>query len=1658
MTSPNDFLGSLGDALNNQFQNSDSKNRAIDIALNGNSKYYGTLGDFSNNFDQHADRSYTEEGSFRTNYYDPKPKHLDILMQDPDITVLVKKRAFASLAENFRTDLMDEQETLFLRATKALLQNKCKQISAYEKLAKISVITTDIGRVDYNLLPIIFSATDELSQLTGSVQGFVGTQGSINDSLTKFKQIVDRVREIVAFSQNNYYTTWLTNVPDNFTSNFIGGTGVIEFTNVTSLSTTTSIKFGGGNFSLNFYDPYELMLITNLDIEQALNDATNRFYSNSYQKFGITALDQTIAQQKQLLNQARASRQVNTISFNIAPDPYLGQKVFAIIDNIGYNIIFNPGGIGLNGSIDPSALQGSEALGNQGLSPNEVSLFNGIVAMLYTQIGQVSTTRRQSISDNQDPKKYLNAIRKKLRLHYGNKLLIQPMDNVHIYISSKKRKDHKLIGGFQSSFAVQGFLQGLGNSIQDIKDTFAIDENYVQEKSIFVGNDFPNWLWLILRNQFISNTNGAHVFSGIVEEATSNYSGGVFTVSASGSDNSGYFNYGVVNFKPSVDVYNGSLYDPLTPFKLEFDSTTGAVKYPASGPSGSPSVPELLDENKGLFSSAFVKNKNGLLAGIVPSEATFSSQDADRLKNNSVRRVFYDPDGMVYRWKEGIATLVLFGDSYEPNPINTTPPSILSEPFAGQDIVNCLSLLITGEAYNFATFYKAAIQYDTFKRDPATNQTPSSSYFKGLQAQLKTKNAIYGDFIPFKRLVVDDASFTKMQNNQLTAIQFDADLQDLIKKRASLSDQLAAFGKTTANSLVSAQDLSLQAALNGLDQQIQAKVTAINTQLNSTNSPISLIGNDPSYDYDTSDVNSSGSKTRLDSVSRRELRRKLDFQLRRLAWKVRANEDVNYLVVDDTYDKDYDIQAFIKTPMNPEIFKSEYITVADKIRNVAEVTGGMEVFANTQGHIEVRNPKYNRMPSSVFYKMLYMKNDTGVQIFPQFLEDLYTNQIDALYTNIEVLEDEIRLYCLALGYVDDTSCASFINSQSTSGGTAGGFQFLSNANTGTITGNALNILLQSQPDTLLSVLQQQSSVAGISTVATASLVQSTVIPPGNPNSPRQFANLSTIQNIAGESTRQQTIVSRLQGKTGQTFDLSQLFGNTVSSTFNLSTLSSVDLLQIVNGISQRITQRQNAIKQASGAIKNVQEGMLLFSGGAGVGDTSTANPSLMPSLYNSRSIPQVFEHMIEDESYDDLGPGSARRYVIRNHDIIRYNISEKRPDFTSVEVSGRLGDQFIENNQLPSDLNVFKSGNALVTAAAVDYDMWRMYGMQLPTAIDAPWISDPDTQCAPYAVSLLNKSRKEILRGSIEIIGNEYQQPGEVIYLENRDLLFYVESVSHSFSYGKGFTTSMNITYGHNAGEYIPTFLDVIGKILYKNKDIPNYVHKRQNNVFNQEHLGTIVGNVSSTDNSSVASSSATSSVPFGTSSQASSVSSNASDSSNSSNTTMDDIVNGPYGEANRLALQTIIDQAGATLSVTGTGMTPTLEIRIYYNSAVSSFSSANNYAQQLQTSVLNYLTGANQLQDNSKPTGDPSSSQNSLQAFKSQIVALPVDSNPTQQGEFRYPSAKAFYFARKVVDTKSPVSTDLESQQEIDNVIYNYIVDCWIVFQPTVNSNNNQG
>lgn len=195
--------------------------------------------------------------------------------------------------------------------------------------------------------------------------------------------------------------------------------------------------------------------------------------------------------------------------------------------------------------------------------------------------------------------KTYNYARRKLHFNFSGHLIIQPMDVVHVYMGSKSKYDSVVLNGLSQMFSGCGILQNINNIADEFSDPFntlfnpSAGISIAAEKSIYVGPEFPNYLWSLVRTQFVTEIEGTHVFAGLVESAVDNWSNGRFSVEISGKDNTAYFDLGKVNFNPGVDAFNGLMFDPLTPFKSNFDSVST---------NNSPKTLELLDENKYLLS------------------------------------------------------------------------------------------------------------------------------------------------------------------------------------------------------------------------------------------------------------------------------------------------------------------------------------------------------------------------------------------------------------------------------------------------------------------------------------------------------------------------------------------------------------------------------------------------------------------------------------------------------------------------------------------------------------------------------------------------------------------------------------------------------------------------------------------------------------------------------------------------------------------------------------------------------------------------------------------------------------------------------------------------------------------------------------------------
>ena len=1673
------FLDALKDQISNQFSLGENTTHTLDSVIDGQQKKYGSLGDYARKFDSSAERRYIEEGYLRRDPFNTDSKKFEILVQEPSATVFVKKRMFSSVAENFRPDYMDKDEFLYYKATKILFANKCRQIAAMEKLSKIQKITSTIGEVDNQLIPLVITLADTVREGLSRSNAF-GSSGG-NGGSSDFNSVIDRLRKIYGMNTANNYTSWITDTSNIFNIQHGAGTGVIEITNFSQLNTTTTVDIAQpGSFSLKIMDPYEFMLITEYDIERAIADASNSFYNHQSFQFGLQSANDVINNAQNQFNQARRARGASQITFKVNPDTLLGKRVTAIIDRTGTELVFNydsTGGTGFPGlggagggvSVSDEYLKGGEIAGFDGLDTNkntklgpdnnikklfaesEYDIFKRLVTAIFNKISLEANSKNAFQTTNRET----NYARKKMRFNFSGHSIIQPMDVVHIYMSSKSRFDANLMSGVNEMFTGLGLLQKINNVAADLTNSFNAlfnPSNSISlqaEKAVYVGAEFPNYLWNLMRSEFVTEKEGTHVFAGVVETVNDDYSPGKFEVNVAGKDNTIYFNQGKVNFKPGVDAFNGYFFDPLTPFETKFDNV------------GTTKERKLLPENEVLLGTnqdeSFVKFKLGPFAGTKARKDNILMNGSYDPISGQNFKTFYAPDGLVYKWKEGIGIFTQNGSSQYLNGVNKTgSPNLFAEPFAGLDVMNVLSLLVTGIPYNFATYFKVTQNVNGFSKDLQSAQNAAHTYFGSLSGDLSKRNVLWGNFIPFKSLIMDEQTYIKALTDQSRITQINTKLEEKIAKLSDLNNYAVLNGLASALTNKSEAGTTKSDEISKLKDEINKDISEIQDQDKAFYQKYNI---DSSFDVGDF-IGSDKENTSISNVGvKKYLRRKINYLTRKMSYDVRANEDKNFFIVDDVYDKDYDLAAYNQgLTKSLSIYGNDFANVRDKIAMTAQLLN-LEVFCDTQGHIRVRPPQYNRMPSSVFYRMMYLKQSMGIQIFPQFISDFFEDQINALQTRIEVIEDQIRLDCAILSGIlgdnsaslaDDQYALAVIRYNNTLDKSGQPFLFMSDSTDGRII-NIGEIIKKANIDPedreLLNDFKSDIEGQANSNKITYTNTQKVM-------AIRQALDLAqdnaanSVSNSVINSQTVTNLIKRINRKSGQQLSPRDYIASDINP-FSISydSKQSVDLFKVTKELGEKIKERQTAIKLFYNAIKNMTELRSLDN------DESTGNALLMPGNYGNSQIPETFEHMIEDETYDDYGIGSGKRFVIKRSQIRSLNVGANAPEYTSVEVQGILN-TFAPEALPPGLTGSFPGGgNSMVTAMAIDYDTWRNFGFKAGNPIKVPFLSDPDTQCGPYASMLLSIARRNILRGTLTISGNEFMQPGEVIYLEDRGMLFYVNSVQHSMSMGSGFTTTLTLSYGHTPGEYIPTPLDIIGKLIYKNKETSEIIVQRQERSRDESSMGVVQRYK---NNKSVLSLNGMSGME-------------GKDPTFDKPETAQSLAN-LFQTSDIAAINNVLYNAAYSIhtnNISGNTTKAKVELRIYYNNKSGT---VDPDLKALADLVKDILTNGREdivnlfKEKNSLTPTLPKFNPGTSKGDENETVKV-VQVNLDEENERRTPSQKAINIARRNINNveqkvfnSDGTASDASENLKIRRALFAYVIDIWLSIEDVPPNQINKG
>lgn len=1288
------------------------------------------------------------------------PKERNIVSLAPRASILIKKKAFSTLKYVNDLQWMDRTEKMLLRATKVLFAYKVAQIRAYESLTKVETYFQETSEINLRLFAELLhnakflSVPQEENISQSALELLVGAVSSTlrDAAYDEIKEDVLKILERNAFASDLELTTWIVD-PNNVDNYETGpGTGVIELGIFSNFGTTVGLNSEPSSASFEVEDPYRILNITDEDIEVAIGEAL-------LGSLGLIA---------ELSNPS-----VPTIDFR------------------------------------SSLASGLELLG----------------------FGNFDSTLN------------VDYIRDRLRAFYLGRTIINPGDGIHFYIRGNKS------------------LQDYSNEVDTLdRDYFVIDEVMLEAERILFTNgkiDFETYKNL---RQFSDNSFGMHhVWGGFIARATENWAGGRWTLKVDATDNMGWLKWSRFMLQPGLQDPQGILEDPLTPYEIKTD---------AQGQVLSASGPQLLEENKQLLRSGLLSYDSGILNGQIASESNLLQGQYNKSGSLSKVKILQHPQGLVYRWKNGIITATAAINVVDPLNESQITQKVHNQTYGlnvsenilnNLDIANILSLLIVGQPYNVESFIDQAYQAHNINKQSASSSLSGSDPLSSVLDVIRRQNNYFGGFRPYRMITMSNATLTQTASTNQLRNDTNLNIKQLQVRRAQIESILKQLKQNTGINgiLINSLNEEKRSIDSGIKEQIEAlqgsgAVSSVdllteNFNLFGRSRTLPLTGNFNADHQITRAMTLIGAQRRIEDV--------------------RLNRDQNLFIVSDQYDEQTDIRPFLfkLRDSNYKIFSGQFIGVYEKCVEAANIVN-LEFFANTQGHIEFRPPQWNRTPLSVLQAMFEINKSSNKKIVPEFLLDVFQTKSDSLRREIHSFNIRIVLISLLLGKYPDRALIPNFNSNISSSvipaGTGTGKASLNffglrevgvkdsgeqalelqdgdfNATIGNLVdtgsqlfGNGLNLsaglgekgdILNGDTETLLGIFdqvfqEQNNIVQDVLTVATQPTGQSAVA----------IANASNLNKIREEFIRLSGLdpgpdLAVNNGKFVESdFIFNKSFASQNSEADQIAKANNY-LQKLQETISNRdklvtILQRNLEKEQELSELENIlsgeftkeekQEPEFLDNLVDVISRASNTVKTITDIFTGDASQGSLFDHLIEDDSRNLLGPGSGRRYIIEEHDILSCTYSEDPPEFCRVDV---VGDAPIIASGLSGAFD-----DRYYWAGATDFDLWRQYGY-MPKEIPLPFASSAELQCKPFAILELQLQRVKINKANLTVVGNEYYEPGDVVFIPDKGLLYYLRSVSHNFDHGGSFTTSLVLEFGHPPGNYLPSPLDIIGQQYIK--------------------------------------------------------------------------------------------------------------------------------------------------------------------------------------------------------------------------------------------------
>lgn len=1189
-------------------------------------------------------------------------------------------------------------------------------------------------------------------------------------------------------------TTYFNNTSLPYIEEFGIGNGVFEITAISSLNTNLSLEsgnLGGANFSIE--DPFHILLITEEDIEAAIRETSLSNFVDIVNRTASAAL--SAAQEDDArLSELRRTNGKSQISFNV--DIRGSADVKATIDAIGFEIT--------NQNLN-------DVPENQALDDDERAIFLAVFQGLqaYTNAMRKSLLTGLSINTGQVAQDVAYA-RKMMRKFYLGKLLIQPMDTVNIFIDGATRRLGEGEDPFENDITTLNGAVKVASDLLGLADQAVVDDNlleieYQREGQFLTKDDFKKLKTL----QSSGSRTGTSVFGGLVNAVNDKYNAqnGTYVINVSCNSNMEWLAISRYNKEPSLDQTQGLVLDPLTPFDFEVDMATGL-------PIGKP---KLSKANQQFACKRFFNS--GPNTGAEFTESSFK-QDTLLIGGNLID-IYQHAPGLLYKWKEGIMTAVYNAQTV--NPLDGTRVNLEQlhrdvgffashSPFDNMDSANIISIMVTGIPYNFSSFINSTRNTGAYNPDVALND--GKDFFHSFLSIISSVNKVQGSFIPYKILSISLREAAKASRLQFQLSNISSEIKQLRNQEATLQDKIKSLSADADDSTTIRIVRQIQSEIKTLQDRLSVAENNFLAQVKDsrdlTDNVVSIVGDDVMFDLEFGGSPSGNDRLFGDRLLHTALRRRED---------VINNRDKNFLIISDQYDKDFDIQSFALQLRRhgPKLWQSTWQSALELCKRVAE-TLDFEFYCSTQGHIEFRPPQYNRTPLSVLQAMFTLDETTGVRLFPDFLTSLFERREASLLTEIKILEWDIRLKAALLGSSTDKEINALLASAS-----SGPVFLLTEVNDPKkafslekirdpgVRESLLEQVRTANTDTQIRANQQEGLFNAVSQSAVQQLAINTNI-------------LKTKDSDKNAYDRAKQELAKLRGDQIRNFE--EFDKAKVGVVRNGQSSPAGDVFRIINNISTLLAQRAKLLRVFERVLEqNVEVGTVNQDG------RILLNPTKLQSTLLDKS--NIFGSLIEDDTNHILGHMSGSRFIIKDEDIIDMEFIEKPPQFTNIRVNG--------TDPIVGQPNGNISGGFPVYAAlGVDFDLWRQYGFRGEQSYDKPFFWDAQLQCAPYAVMLLSRQRKNIVTGSITIVGNEFYQLGDVVYVVDRQMLFYVNAISHGFNYNGQFTTRLSLNYGHAPGEYIPTPTDVMGKGLI-NRDVAQTAYRvRRQTPVTEKLIGTI--------------------------------------------------------------------------------------------------------------------------------------------------------------------------------------------------------------------------